>query len=821
MNNLLLKVLLRNILKKKFLTSVQIGGLIIGFSIFIFLLVKINYEYSYDNFWKASQSIYRLGLNLKYEDGRVINSAKNFHGSSELLEAEVPGVAAHCNMAPDVITVFYQEKTMQDVNWFWSDTTFFDVFERKFIYKATDHILDDIHGIAISESFAKKLFGSENPLNKEISLNEGWKFLIKGVYEDIPANSHLKIDVIGSYRSLSYYMRNFDNRLQVLIENPNYVSQRTSPYNSDRWSIPMQYRPYCYIRLAQNSSIDRIKSAVQPAMQKVGLPPDLEKSKIDFIFQPITSIHLHSSLDNELMTNGSNLQVNFLIIIGMVVIIVCFVNFLNLSTISTIEDRKSYTIKILNGSPKVNVFKDLLFRNIILYLIALLIAFPIAMLIVRSQLPEGAISNSVILIMLAISGTGICIASIIPYISIFNTPIFLSLKGQSQRQKQNWSGRKALVVAQFAITIILVISTIGIYKQMNYVMEKKLGFSGSRTVYSYTPMTMTNSPDIPGKLLAFKNEVLALPGVNSFSVSSSVPGKEVRRVRENITPGNSAEPFGSPFSEISIDDNFLKTYEIQLISGTNFNEQSDWTSDEVLINRCASEAMHFKSPEDAIGSSFLIGENNFKVKGVLENYHHVSLHQPIKPAIFFQDLQWELSVGFYSFQLGTSDITGVMKNVGKIWKKLYPKDEFVYYLSDKKFEAQYISDINFNHILTYSALLAMVISCLGLLSLAMFNTKQRIKEIGIRKVNGAKVSEILAALNIDFMKWVAIAFVIAMPIAYYAMHKWLENFAYKTELSWWIFVLAGVLALGIALLTVTWQSWKAATRNPIEALRYE
>jgi len=374
---------------------------------------------------------------------------------------------------------------------------------------------------------------------------------------------------------------------------------------------------------------------------------------------------------------------------------------------------------------------------------------------------------------------------------------------------------------QFAITIILIISTIGIYKQMNFVMKEKLGFAGAQTVYSYTPMTMTNSPDIPAKLQTFKNEVLAIPGVNSFSVSSSVPGKEIRRWQEKVMPANSAEPFGAPFSEISVDDNFLQTYNIQLVAGENFHEQTNWTSDEVLINRCASEVMGFKNPGDAIGSSFLIGQNNFKVKGIMENYHHVSLHQQIKPAIYYQNLQWEMSVGYYSFKLDAADISGVMKGVEKIWKKLYPKDEFVFFFSDKEFEAQYRSDIKFNQILTSSSLLALVISCLGLLSLAMFNTKQRIKEIGVRKVNGAKVSEVMVILNKDFIKWVAIAFVIATPIAYYAMSKWLESFAYKTELSWWIFALAGLLALGIALLTVSWQSWKAATRNPVEALRYE
>jgi len=821
MNHINLKTLFRSLTRQKLITAIQVGGLVIGFTIVIFLLVKIKYEYSYDTFWKGSQSIYRLGLDQTYEDGRVYRSARNFGGSSELLHAEVPGVVAHCNLGRDVITVYNHDKVIQDVDWFWTDTTFFSVFERKIIYKESNQLFGDVHGISISESFAKKLFGNENPLNKEITLNEGWKFLVKSVFEDIPENSHIKVDVLGSYQSLFYYMNNYNNATQTLVENQAWTYKKASPYTRWAWSSPTQHRPHCYIRLDPKTEIATVESAVLPAMKKVGLPPNLEKSRINFIFQPVASIHLHSNLNDELRSNGSAMQVNFLMIIALVVLVVCIVNYLNLSTISAIEERKNYSIRILNGSGKMSVFLSLLTKNLFLYGLALFISVPIASLIIRFQLPQHTIAVFVFLIMIAIVGIGALISSLVPYISVFSTPIFLALKGQSVALNQNWSSRKVLVVLQFAISIILIICTVGIFKQMDFVMKEKLGFSGEQTVFSYTPMTMTNSPEIPGKLLTFKNEVLALSGVSSFSVSSSVPGKEIRRVQDNVLPGNSAEPFASPFNEISIDDYFLRTYNIPLVAGANIGEQSNWTSDEVLVNRSAAEVMGFKTPDEAIGSVFKIGQNTFKVKGVVENYHHVSLHYPVKPSIYFQNLQWEMSVGYYSFKLSSSDLQGTMNDIEKIWKRLYPKDEFICFFANKEFEAQYRSDLNFKNILTSSALLALVISCMGLLSLAIFTTKRRIKEIGIRKVNGAKVSEVMAMLNRDFVRWVAVAFVIATPVAWYAMDKWLESFAYKTALSWWVFVLAGLLALGIALLTVSWQSWRAATRNPVEALRYE
>ncbi|MBN1925066.1 MAG: ABC transporter permease [Prolixibacteraceae bacterium] len=821
MNRLLIITQARNLLKNKFMTLVQIGGLVIGFCIVLFLFVKVDYEYSYDTFWKDYQSIYRVALDLEYPDGRKIKSAKNFHGSTELLDEEVPGVITHCNMSRDMITVYYQDKVIQDVDWFWSDTTFFSVFERKILYSESENLFGDLHGIVISESFARKLFGDENPVNKEISLNEGWKFLVKGVFEDIPSNSFLKVDVLGSYMSLTYFMRNYDPRNQVLIDNPSFVYQKPSPYVQKRWTSSMQFRPHCYIRFENNKNIAELETATSEAIKKVGLPESLINSRMKFIYQPVASIHLHSNLDNELNTNGSAMQVNFLMIIAMVVLVVCLVNYINLSTISTISERKSYSIRLLNGAPKLDIFLSLIIRNLFLFICALLIAVVLAFLLLRQQTPQNSLPILLIPTMACLVLFGTIITSLIPYLSIFSTPIFISLKGQSCGTKHNWNSRKMLVVAQFAITIILVISTIGIYKQMNFVINKNLGFNGSQTVFSYTPMTITNHPDIPAKLVTFRNEVQSLPGVSSFTVSSSVPGRDIRRWNENVNPVNSAEQFGASFNIVSIDNQFLDTYGISLLAGENFIDRSDWTSDEVLINRCAAEKMGFGNPVDALSSTFSIGQNSYRVKGVIENYHHVSLHHQIMPAIYFQNLQWEMSVGYYSFKLTSSNISGVMKDIEKIWERLYPGDEFVFNFSEKEFESQYCNDLNFNRILSFSAILALIISSLGLLSLSMFNTSQRIKEIGIRKVNGARISEVLVMLNKDFVKWVAIAFVIAGPIAYYALNKWLENFAYKTELSWWMFVLAGLLALGIALLTVSLQSWKAARRNPVEALRYE
>ncbi len=822
MNNQGLKTVLRSLRGKKFLSLTKVLGLIVGYVVFLFLSEKIQFEESYDTFWRNADNIYRVALDVTNKEGEQLKSAKNFSGSSALLNAEMEEVLSHVNFGKDVVTVFNgPNQKIQDVDFAWSDPSFFEVFDRKIIKSESAELLENIHGVTISESFAKKLFGDENPLGKEISVNEGWIYVVDAVFEDIPANSHIKIDMIGSYKTLFYYMQNFDNRAQVLIDNPNYEFNQPTPYETRRWGAPVEYRPYCYVKLKKGTSIRSIEAMVAPLLKKVALPQDLKDSSLKFILQPVGDIHLKSNLEHEISANGNEKQLLFLYIIIAVVLTVCIINFINLNTISAIEGLKGFTIRVLNGSKHIQIFQIMLTESFVFNFFALTIAIPLAYGLIGLQLGLSQISN---LSLLIVSGIAIVIAVVaagIPFISVVKNKIFGALKGGSSSIRQKWTSQKVMVTLQFVITIVLIISTLGIYKQMNFMMDKELGFNGSKTIYSFTPMTMNQHPDIPNKLRTFKNEVLALSGVNSFSVSSSIPGKTPHRGSNQVKEINSAEPYATSFNQISVDDGYLNTYGIKLLAGTNLKNQSKWNSDEVLINKIAMEKMGYKDPNKAVGKVIVMGNRNYMIQGVMENYHHVSLHNTVQPTIYMQNLQWDHGVGYYSMQLTVNNIEAITSQIGDIWENLYPKEEFIYNFSDSAFAKQYARDQKFNTILSISTLLALLISCLGLLGMALFNTKKRIKEIGIRKVNGAKINQIIVMLNRDFMKWVVSAYIIACPVSWYAIHKWLENFAYKTSISWWIYALAGFVAISIALLTVSWQSFKAATNNPVNALRNE
>ncbi|MDO5970849.1 ABC transporter permease [Flavivirga aquimarina] len=822
MKSHIINTIIRNLVKKKFLSLTKILGLIIGYSIFMFLVVKIQHETNYDQFWNHSESVYRVALDLKYENGEQVKSAKNFHGASELLNLELPEILNHCNFNKDVVTIFSgSTQKIQDVDFVFSDPSFFDVFERKIIKSENTGVLKNIHGVVISQSFAHKLFGNENPLNKEITVNEGWKFVVDAVFEDIPDNSHLKIDVVATYKSLFYYMRNFDNTRQILIDNPNFTYKQPDPYTVRRWRTPVAYRPYCYIKLKEGTNINTVESKVAALLTKVPLPQNLKDSNMAFNFQPIKDIHLKSNLDHEISANGNTKQVLFLSIIIFVVLFVCAINFISLNTISNLELLKNYAIRLFSGATYTQIFQLMFVESFLINALSLLISLPIAYALITTQLPAHTIDLSILLYVVFVLILIAFSAALIPFLSVVKNRFTSGLKIVGQKINQNWRGQKLMVTAQFSITIILIVCTIGIYKQMQFMMQTDLGFNGKQTLFSFSPMTMNQHPDIPVKLSTFRNELLTLKGVNSFSTSSSIPGQTTPRLNNQVKAVHTAGPFPATFNEVSIDDAYLKTYNIKLIAGENLSFQNDWVSNDILINQTAAKDMGFLSANNAIGNRVTLGKHDCTIRGVIEDYHHTSLHNAIKPTIYAQNIRWDHSVGYYSFQLNSDNVTGTISQITQIWNRLYPKEEFIYNFSEASFASQYESDQKFNQILTYSACLALLVSCLGLLGLTLFNIKKRLKEISIRKVSGASVKQIIIMLNIDFIKWVLVAFVISIPISWYAINTWLEDFAYRTSIDWWIFGIAGFASILIALTTISWQSFKAATSNPVKALKEE
>ena len=818
--NRLIKSILINIKKKKLLSLLRFGGLAIGFAVALYIFELVAVEESYDRFWEGADNIYRVALDLEHNGEQVASSARNFRGAPYLLKEEIPGIESCCAFGQDVVTAFVDEKQFNEVNWIWSDTTFFRVFDRKILIAENDDYFGDLHGVLISESFARKLYGDENPIGKKFKVNEGWEYIVKAVFEDIPSNSHFAVDAIGSYATLFYYMSNFDNVSGVLRENPEFRYTVPNPYEARSWNAPPTYRPYCYIKLAENTSIQSVIDRVPAALEKVSLPNQLVDSKLKFNFQPVRDIHLHSNLEHEFQANGSESRVRFLYITAFVVLLICAINFINLSMISTIENGKQFAIRTINGAKESGVFRLLVSENLFISIVSLAIAFVLFFIANQSTKIVGINLFILAVLALILLATSV-LSAVIPYLTALKGRQQSYLKSQTGSLPGMWSGRKVLVLFQFAITTILIVGTILINKQLSFMTNYELAFKPESTMYSTSPMSMNMKPDIVPRLQSFRDEVMAIPGVNSFAVASSVPGKEANRGIDRIWVNNAEEPVSCNFSLMSVSNQYLDVFDIKLLSGRNFRDQSNWNSEEVIISKSTSERMGFKSPADAVGAILRIGNSSRQVVGVFNDYHHLSLKNEIPLMIMEQNLNWNFAVGFYSINFNTDRTAEVLKQVSKIWEKIYPGEIASFNFTDQTFAAQYDAEQRFNHLLSIGSIIALAISCIGLFAISAFDAQKRRREVGVRKVNGAKSGQILFLLNADILKWVAISFLIAIPAAWFAGEKWLEGYAYKTELSWWIFALAGVLALGIALLTVSWQSWRAATRNPVEALRYE
>jgi putative ABC transport system permease protein len=425
--------------------------------------------------------------------------------------------------------------------------------------------------------------------------------------------------------------------------------------------------------------------------------------------------------------------------------------------------------------------------------------------------------TSMLILLAALLALAIVFTGLVPafYLSRFVPTAVLKSKGQTGSRGMSFF-KNGMVVFQFAISVILISVTILINRQLSFVQKQDLGININQTLVVEGPKSIRNDA-YADRLQAFKSELLQQSEVESMTVSSCIPGREItwNPVYGKLVNGTNTE---KKIDMIGIDNDFVATYGLKLLAGRNFDQPHQQQINQLIINESAVKYLGFSNPEDAIGKELTSSEHgNAHVIGVVRDFNQRSLKQLPQP-IAFSNRPWN---EYYSIKVNQANLDRLIPFIEKTWARQFPGNPVRYFFLDDYFNNQYQADHKFGQFFQLFSLLAIFIACLGLLGLSSYTISRRTKEIGVRKVNGAKIAEVLVWLNRDFVKWVLVAFVIAIPIAYYAMNKWLENFAYKTELSWWIFALTGLLTLGIALLTVSWQSWRAATRNPVEALRYE
>jgi len=780
----------RTLLRNKFSTIINIFGLSVGVTVVLLISVYLHNELATDKFHKNYESIYRFG-------------ATDFNGT-----ADMPGPLADMvdEKIPEVdmvtrvdfthswgMDVKYNEEHLNIKGLIFADAAFFRIFTFESLRGDVKNALDMPNSIVITKSLSQQIFGDEPAVGKQIFLQNKEYLTVSALIEDVPGNS--SIDFKGVI-SLPVVKK---------IEGNNDYSKNWGNFN---------YEMFCTIR---DSDIKSIETKINDEFRHI--QPEIKKTV--FSLHPFSRIYFHNQYSDDSLKHGNLQTLLFLGISVLLIIILAVINYINLSVANITGRLKSVGIQKMIGAQKKNIYRQFFYEAIIIIsasgLLGLLLA--VMLLPILNHLTSLSVSvvqlfnyKSLVLILFSVVALA-ALSSYIPFVVVNNQNLQLALKNQMQVGTKKSNAKYVLAAFQFLITIVLISSTIAVNKQIYYINTTDLGFNkNDATILFFIEEKPTENYNL------LKNQLSRYPQIKAMSLSHSSPGTVGMQWGGELQHNGKTSHVS--FFSVPVTPGYMEMMGYRMKEGRFFSDSLASDKGCFILNETATRKYGIaQSPLEAKFTDF--GDNIGKIIGVVQDFNFESLHEKVKPLAFCYVPQWGGMCSLVNIKTGTDDLAATKRIVETEYKKLLPGKAFECFTIKDIFSEYYTKDNNLNKIITAFSLLAILIGCLGLIGIVNITIVSKTKEIGIRKVNGAKVSEILAMLNKDFVKWVIIAFVIATPIAYYAMHKWLENFAYKTTLSWWIFALAGLLALSIALLTVSWQSWRAATRNPVEALRYE
>jgi putative ABC transport system permease protein len=804
MKRIFIKSAFRNLQKDKYQSILNILGLTLGFAAFLFIATYFSQERSFDNIHSKSNQLFRVVTRVKMGDTHE-NLSTSEVPLAFTAKAELPEVidATRFYFRKNVVVEVGENKFMEKKFWY-ADANAFDLFDFKLLKGDKNQVLNSPNTVVITPEFSEKYFGDSDPIGKTIQINDdGELYEVTGLLEKVPSNSHLQFEMLASFSSMDF----------------------SSDYGINRWGNFQDM--YAYLLLKENTNLDFMNQKIQdftieyyaPMMERQGITLSEFENNGNFVIhslQPLKDIHLNTTFTDEATLYGNKQLLYTLALIGIMIIVIACFNFINLSTARASLRAKEIGIKKIIGSGKREIVAQVLFETFLQSIIALGVAILLLSVTLSvlnaytglnlrfAQIFEsmGIISLFTILIVV------VALAGIMPSFIIARFNPIEVVKGTTLNWNSNSGMRNALVSFQFVVFIILICGTIVVKKQVGLLHHQNPGF------HKENVLVVQNTNKLKNNKQLFKEEITNNTAVISATYSTSLPSM----FDGSSNPFSKTDKINQIFlMRVEADKDFLKTLNIKLLKGREFTANAESERYNAIINKKAAEAFGWTDCNNKIIYDFNNGGNNYNVIGIVEDFHIESLREQLEPMI----IRYKETGDFLALRIQPESTTKTIEKVKAYWEELNSQASFEYTFLDESFDNQYKQEIRFSKLITLFSILSITIACLGLLGLVSFTLMRKQKEIGIRKVNGAKISEVLTMLNKDFIKWVTIAFLIATPIAYYAMNNWLENFAYKTNLSWWIFALAGVLALGIALLTVSWQSWRAATRNPVEALRYE
>jgi len=780
-----LKTALRNIKRHKGYSLINIVGLAVGMACCILILLWVQDELSFDRFHENADGIYRVLQDINFADHSTTWAITQGPLGPSLKE-DFPEIINATRITGRGLRLTYNDKSY-DEGVSMADGSIFEMFTFPLVKGDPATALSDPFSIVLTEEMAAKYFGDEDPIGKTIKANNQWDFQVTGVMKNVPSNSHLEFDFLIPF-----------------------IFGRELNYTVDRWGNS-QFRTY--VQLAKGVPAQEV---IQKISGYLFEKPTIEKDA-RLNLQPLTRIHLYSNYEYD-SAHGDITYVTLFSLIAFFILLIACINFMNLATARSGNRAKEIGMRKVSGANKADIIRQFYGESTLLAFISLLLAVVLVWLLlpVFNNLAAKELSLDITGNLSILLGL-LCIAILTGIISGSYPAFFLSafqpvmvLKGLRLSSSKGSLFRKTLVVFQFSLTILLIICTIGVYDQLNYMRNRKLGYDKEHMIY------FGMRGDMREKFDTVKNELLQNPNILGVTAASNVPtyGYYFSNSLWRWEGQNPDEE--TLMRAVLIDFDYFKTFGMEITEGRSFSKEFPTDATEaIMVNEEAVKAMGMESP---IGKRLSLQDENFKIIGVVKNYHFRSLQQEIEPLI----LVYYASYCRVLFaRLKSDQISQTIGYIENAWKKFAPGYPFNYRFLDEALDRLYRSEQRIGTLFRYFSILAILISCLGLLGLASFMAEQRTKEIGIRKVLGATASNIVALLSKEFTKWVIVANIFAWPIAYFALSKWLQSYAYKTNIALWSFVLSGALALLIALATVSYQSIKAALANPADSLRYE
>jgi len=782
------KIAWRNIVRQKAYSILNIAGLSIGMACSILILLWVQNELSYDRFHARADQLFRLTCNAG--DFKTAVSAA---GMSKGLQAQLPQIKGGVRISKPISLLFeVGEKKVEEKRVFYADSNFLEVFSFPLLAGNVATALKDPGSILITETTAEKYYGTRDVVGKTIRINNKDNFTIAGVLANTPSNSHLQFDAIIPMKTMASWDWDLKN---------------------DTWG---NFNFYTYLELDTKTA--ESVPAQHKLEQQIGkiFTDHGETVKLDFQLQPLTAIHLHSNLQIDLPGHGNIQYVNIFFIVAIFILAVACINFMNLATARSERRAKEVGLRKVVGANRYQLVFQFLGESLIFSFLSLVIAIGIVYLLlpVFKMLTEKTLAFDLLDGKLMLSLIGIAVLT--GLLSGSYPALFLSgfapvkvLKGKLRVAGGNLLFRNTLVVMQFVVAIVLLVGTAVVYKQLDFIKKRNLGFDKSNLLY--LPM----NGELRGKRQALKASLAQNPLTENFSVISNLPTTLETGTTDIVWDGQTIRN-QIIFPSLDVDENFVKVFKAQVLAGRGFNKSFSDDSSNYMINEKAMQIMGMNMG-NAVGSSLTFDETKGTIIGVVKDFHFKSLQYSMEPLILRLN-KWG-GVVMVRTTAGGNEQT--IKALEAINQKLNPAFPFTFGFLDKDLDNLYRSEQQMGNIFNLFACLAIFISCLGLYGLSAFMAEQRTKEIGVRKVLGATVAGVVGLLSQDFMKLILIAIVIASPIAWYSMNKWLQGFAYQTTLEWWVIALAGILATGIALLTISFQSIKAALMNPVKSLRSE